>query len=89
MVNLESLLGIITFILYSIIMLWFVSMYVIQTGKIKLFVPFFIIGFLFAYFGAFVFFRMYYFIGWGILKILEVAAFILLLRELLLHSKYE
>lgn len=69
-------------LVFNLVLLWQESLFTIQTGKIKAFLPFFLIAVLFSYFGAFVFFRMYYFAGWGLLKFLEIVAFVLIFKQL-------
>ncbi len=57
MIDLRALLGISIPLIFSLFISWYASISIIKSGKIKQFFPLLILGILFAYFGAFSFFK--------------------------------
>jgi len=60
MIDLRALLGISIPLIFSLFISWYASISIIKSSKIKPFFPLLILGILFAYFGAFSFFKASY-----------------------------
>ena len=82
MILLEELLFVGFYLFFAILLIWKTSKFMIETKKMNLFFPFFIIGISFCFQAAFIFYNIFLDWEWVFLEGLKLAAAIVFLINL-------
>jgi len=63
-------------LIFSIIIFWETTVLALRKRKIKMFLPFFVIGVLMCFNGAFTFYKLYVHYLWGLIELGQLVVFV-------------